>query len=35
MDYDEFKLVISDLGYWADQLDDILHARFGSTTAMN
>lgn len=35
MDFEEFKLLVSDLGYWADQLDDILHQRFGSTTAMN
>jgi hypothetical protein len=35
MDYEEFKLLVSDLGYWADQLDDILHTRFGTTTAMN
>jgi hypothetical protein len=35
MDYNEFKLLISDHGYWADQLDDILHAAFGSNTALN
>ena len=35
MDYDEFKLLISDLGYWADQLDDILRTRFGSSTSLN
>jgi hypothetical protein len=35
MDYIEFKTLISDLGYWSDQLDNILHERFGSTTALN
>jgi len=35
MDYDEFKVMVSDLGYWADQMDDILKERFGSTTALN
>lgn len=35
MDYTEFKTLISDLGYWADQLDNILHERFGSTAALN
>jgi len=35
MDYTEFKTLISDLGYWADQLDNILHQRFGSTAALN
>jgi hypothetical protein len=35
MDYTEFKTLVSDLGYWADQLDDMLHQRFGSTTSMN
>ena len=35
MDYIEFKTLISDLGSWADQLDNQLHARFGSTTALN
>lgn len=35
MDYSEFKTLISDLGYWADQLDNILHERFGSTAALN
>ena len=35
MDYLEFKTFISDLGYWADQLDDVLHKRFGATAALN
>ncbi len=35
MDYTEFKTMISDLGYWADQLDDMLAARFGNTVALN
>ncbi len=35
MDYQEFKTLISDLGYWSDQLDDVLKERFGSTTALN
>ena len=35
MDYTEFKTLISDLGYWADQLDNILHESFGSTAALN
>ncbi|MEO8769457.1 MAG: YbjN domain-containing protein [Ferruginibacter sp.] len=35
MDYEEFKTLISDLGYWADQMDDVLRQRFGSTTALN
>ncbi|HRH51599.1 MAG TPA: YbjN domain-containing protein [Panacibacter sp.] len=35
MDYTEFKTLVSDLGYWADQLDNILHERFGSTAALN
>jgi hypothetical protein len=35
MDYDEFKLIISDLGFWADQMDDILKERFGNTTSLN
>jgi len=35
MDYIEFKTLISDLGYWADQLDNALHERFGSTAALN
>jgi len=35
MDYEEFKTLVSDLGYWADQMDDILKERFGSTTALN
>jgi hypothetical protein len=35
MDYLEFKTLISDLGSWADQLDNMLVERFGSTTALN
>ena len=35
MDYVEFKTLVSDLGYWADQLDDMLQQRFGATTSMN
>jgi len=35
MDYTEFTTLISDLGYWADQMDDALVQRFGSTTALN
>ena len=35
MDYIEFKTLISDLGYWADQMDNMLNERFGSTTALN
>lgn len=35
MDYTEFKTLISDLGYWADQLDDILLQRFGSAASLN
>ena len=35
MDYIEFKTMISDLGYWADQLDNVLSARFGTTVALN
>lgn len=35
MDYSEFKTLISDLGYWADQLDDILLQRFGSAASLN
>ncbi len=35
MDYAEFKTLISDLGYWADQMDDVLAQRFGNTTALN
>ncbi|MGC4039031.1 MAG: YbjN domain-containing protein [Chitinophagaceae bacterium] len=35
MDYEEFKSMISDLGYWADQLDDILQTRFGSNPSLN
>ncbi len=31
MDYAEFKTLISDLGYWADQLDDLLYQRFSNT----
>lgn len=35
MDYTEFKTLVSDLGYWADQLDDMLHQHFGNTVPMN
>ena len=35
MDYTEFTTMLSDLGYWADQMDDALRLRFGSTTALN
>ena len=35
MDYTEFKTLISDLGYWADQLDDLLLQRFGSAASLN
>jgi len=35
MDYLEFKTLISDLGYWSDQLDDMLTLRFGNTAALN
>ncbi|MEO8403613.1 MAG: YbjN domain-containing protein [Chitinophagaceae bacterium] len=35
MDYTEFKTLISDLGYWADQLDNLLQERFGSTVTLN
>jgi len=35
MDYLEFKTLISDLGYWSDQLDGVLAQRFGNTTALN
>jgi hypothetical protein len=35
MDFIEFKTLISDLGFWADQLDDMLVERFGSTAALN
>jgi hypothetical protein len=35
MDYVEFKTLISDLGYWADQLDNLLQERFGSTAKLN
>ena len=35
MDYEEFKSVISDLGYWADQMDNSLSQRFGTDTALN
>lgn len=35
MDYTEFKTLLSDLGYWSDQLDNILAERFGSTAALN
>lgn len=29
MDYEEFTLLINDVGYWADQLDDYLKKTFG------
>ena len=29
MDYPEFVTLISDVGYWADQLDELLKSRFG------
>ena len=29
MDYQEFVTLISDVGYWADHLDDLLKSRFG------
>ena len=29
MDYAEFVTLISDVGYWADHLDDLLKSRFG------
>lgn len=35
MDYNEFKSLVSDLGYWADSLDDMLAQRFGHTAALN
>jgi len=35
MDYEEFKTLIGDLGFWSDQLDNILLERFGSAAAMN
>jgi hypothetical protein len=36
MDYKEFVTLISDLGYWADKLDDFLKERFGAPqTNMN
>jgi hypothetical protein len=35
MDYEEFKTLVTDLGYWADQLDDMLIQRFGTTAALN
>lgn len=35
MDYNEFKTLVSDLGYWADQLDDLLKERFGATANLN
>ena len=35
MDYTEFNQTVSDLGFWADQLDDLLVQRFGSTVALN
>jgi hypothetical protein len=30
MDYKEFVTLVSDLGYWADRLDDFLKERFGA-----
>ncbi len=35
MDYEEFKTLVSDLGYWADSLDDMLKERFGATASLN
>ncbi|MEP6675529.1 MAG: YbjN domain-containing protein [Ferruginibacter sp.] len=36
MDYNEFTTLISDLGYWADQLDNFLAERFGAPqTSLN
>jgi hypothetical protein len=35
MDFTEFKTLISDLGYWADLMDNMLVERFGSTAALN
>ncbi|MEO6721371.1 MAG: hypothetical protein ABIN67_13465 [Ferruginibacter sp.] len=35
MDYIEFKTLLSDLGFWADQLDTVLAERFGNTAALN
>ncbi len=35
MDYVEFKTLISDLGYWSDQLDNILADRFGTRPTLN
>lgn len=35
MDYTEFKTLVSDLGFWADQLDDVLKERFGSNVSLN
>lgn len=29
MEYEEFVTLVSDLGYWADQMDDFLKTRFG------
>ncbi len=29
MDYPEFVTLVSDVGYWADHLDDLLKSRFG------
>jgi hypothetical protein len=29
MDYQEFVTLVSDVGYWADHLDDLLKGRFG------
>lgn len=35
MDYVEFKTLVSDLGFWADQIDDKLVERFGTTVGLN
>jgi len=35
MDYTEFKTTIGDLGSWADQLDDLLQARYGTPASLN
>lgn len=35
MDYLEFKTMVGDLGYWADQLDDLLIKRFGLKSNLN
>ena len=32
MDYTEFTTIIGDVASWADQLDDLLKARFGAST---